>query len=101
MCRICKQAATADLSLDDLLTAAKIHGFILYPVNSKREYAVGWDGRPVARSDSREVAQAGVDKALEEGQVGRWSLLQRRLGPWEEATDDKPLVGSEFWEAQT
>lgn len=100
MCRNCQKLATIDLSLDDALTMVKSHGFLLIPPNAEKQYAVGWDGRAVAFSAEREVAQAGVDKALEEGQVGRWELLQRHLGPWEPATADKPKVGAEFWADQ-
>ena len=100
MCQVCKQAAPVGITLDDILTAAKIHGFLLIPPNSPREYAVGWDGRPMMVSKERDVAQAGVDEAHAQKQVGRWSLLERRLGPWTEADDDKPKVGAEFWEAQ-
>lgn len=100
MCRMCPKLAAAGLTLDDAQTLMKIHGFILLPANAHKRFAVGWDGRPMATSDSREVAQAGVDKAHEENQVGHWSLLQQYLGPWEEATPDKPKVGAEFWADQ-
>lgn len=100
MCRTCVKAREVGLDLDDMITAVKVHGNIILPPNSPKQYAVGWDGRPLAVSKEREVAQAGVDKAHEEGQVGRWELLQQFMSPWEPATTEKPRVGAEFWADQ-
>lgn len=100
MCRFCPKLAAADMTLEDAQTLMKIHGFVLIPPNSPKQFAVGWDGRALATSESRGVAQAGVDKALEEGQVGRWELLERYLGPWQAAGPERPKVGAEFWADQ-
>jgi len=100
MCKTCTKASGIGISLEDMLTAAKVHGFVLLPANSPKRFAIGWDGRPVAMSDHREVAQAGVDKALAEEQVGRWELLQQVMGPWETAEAERNRVGAEFWMEQ-
>lgn len=100
MCRTCTKVAEVGLTLEDILTTAKVHGYVLMPPNAPKRFAVGWDGRPMAVSDSRDVAQAGVDKAHEEGQVGRWELLESYSSPWQPATPDRAKVGAEFWADQ-
>lgn len=83
--------------VDAMVNALEALGFTILPPDCERRYACGWDGRAVGISESRERAQEAVDAAIEQGQVGRWSLLEQAVGPWQEAT--KP-EGARFWKEQ-
>lgn len=83
--------------LGDALDALRLAGYTILAPDCDRRYACGWDGRPIGITEDRERAQEAVDAALEQGQVGRWSLLEQPVGPWVEAT--KP-EGARFWKEQ-
>lgn len=72
-------------------------GYTVLPPDAERRFACGWDGRPIGISDQRERAQEAVDAAHEQGQVGRWELLEQVVGPWKVA---KSAEGAQFWREQ-